>query len=180
MNTIFKKLFQSTEVGTNAGAGSQLAVRDMNYPRAINYLPRQGGTGIQLIQNPVYTVAQKRQLAVVLAAVIGSSLDKFEVKEQYGRCYFISFLPLMGNDPKLPFIFRDYGREYKRGYKTLTDMMSVAQRYRSMWDYDGAMTAAEKLITAVGADSDITDSEFVYYRERLLYAIASPAEHWVE
>ena len=133
----------------------------------------------ELKSHPVYSYMQHMQLVSMLAATVERGIDTFSVSEQFGRVYLVSFEPIAAADPLLPFVFRDYGRPYRKAYQTLVGMFMdfahmVDSKYLETWDYYLAKKQADRIIEFVQADSALHVDEKNYLTTRLLYAISMP------
>lgn len=126
-------------------------------------------------QQPRYTEAQAMQIAGMLASILERGLNRFEIVEQYGRVYLIRYVTINDPDPLLPFVFRDYGPSYRRGYQQLTNLLTMfAESPGHGWHYGAARRAADSLIACVGGDNELHQAEINYFSSRLMYAIAMP------
>lgn len=129
---------------------------------------------VSIIKRPQINEFQSMQLTAALADLLDNSLSAFELDQQCGRVFLIRFVPLRRADPLLPFVFRQYGRGYKRSYQKLTDMLISQTWSLAPWRYRKARREADALIKYVLYDDDMLPAEKLYYQTRMLYAVAMP------
>lgn len=167
-------------LGSQSGQGGTAVT--VAYPQQPQQQPQPRQTAVSTTNKPIirrqqprYTEAQKMQIAGMLASILERGLNRFDVVEQYGRVYLIRYVTINEPDPLLPFVFRDYGPSYRRGYQQLTNQLTAfAESPRYGWHYGAARRAADGLIACVGNDNDLHHDEVNYYSTRLMYAIAMP------
>lgn len=128
-----------------------------------------------LVRLPSLSDMQHKQVASMLAATVGYGLERFTVEAIYGRVYLIGYVPIAMYDPKLPFIFRNYGTPYQRAYRYLTGQFIDFVGRRS-WDYQMARTRADKIVSFVDADQELTPAEKMYFKTEMMYSISMPRE----
>lgn len=137
--------------------------------------PNSQQKAYSLVRSPSLSNMQYKQVAAMLAATVGYGLERFTVEAIYGRVYLIGYVPIAAYDPKLPFVFRDYGTAYQRAYRHLTDQF-IDFVGRSLWDYQMARTRADKIISFVDADHELSQAEKMYFKTEMMYSISMPRE----
>ena len=130
---------------------------------------------------PTYTDDQWQKIAIMLASITGEHIHDFCVIRQFGDVFVVR-VSFVDTTLILPFIFKDYGYDYKRSYKVLIGLLSVDSYY---FDYRKASRRVKLICDIVGRDSVLSKDEFDLFFKSLYYVIshtegARSPEQWLE